>query len=568
MTTAPSRLVLSCVCAVLAVAAVLPYVQVGSFGFISFDDPGYVRDNPLVNGGLRVEAIGDAFTQTREANWHPLTWLSHMLDCELFGLDPGGHHLMNVTLHALNAVLLLLALRALTGSLWRSALVAALFAVHPLRVESVAWISERKDVLSGTFWMLTLLAYAAYARAPSRARYIRVLVAFTLGLLAKPMLVTLPCVLLLLDVWPLRRTGSRSCTGAGTGTEARAFPAATWPTLVREKSWMLLIGAGVAAATLYAQHTGEAIKNTQVTELGARVLNAFSATTGYISKSLWPVDLAFFYPHPAQIGQPYERAGLLSLGVLVAITLLANGLRTRRPWMLVGWLWFLGTLVPVIGILQVGEQSMADRYTYLPAIGLAIMLAWELGELVRTKVLPMPLIAGACVVALTALGVTAHAQTDTWRDSKALYLHALEVTEHNYTAHSLLGLYYLDLDLDLDLAPDEGMGPDRRADTLDLAEEHLQAALAIEQRLYLVHYNLGNVDMKRGRNRDAEAHYRDSLALRPDNSEAHNNMGIVLANTGRLTEALKHLQLAVECDPDNASAVQNLKSVQAVANAR
>jgi tetratricopeptide (TPR) repeat protein len=533
---------LGTLCVALALAAALPYAEVSSFEFITFDDPGYVLNNRMVNGGLSAVAIEQAFTESAMANWHPLTWISHMLDYEIFGSDPGGHHAMNVALHALNAVLLLLALRALTGSLWRSLLVAALFALHPLRVESVAWISERKDVLSGTFWMLTLLAYAAHARRPTRSTYGTLLLVFTLGLLAKPMLITLPCVLLLLDYWPLRRTED--------STEQCSFPRASLRTRLVEKAWMLLVGGLVAMATLVAQQSGEAIKSSQVTEWGARFLNAFNAATSYIATSLWPADLAFFYPHPAQIGQPYESQGFISLGVLLIITLLANRLRSRHPWLLVGWLWFLGTLAPVIGILQVGEQSMADRYTYLPAIGLGIMLAWELGELARRRVFPKILIAGTCVAALTALGLATHKQAATWRNSETLYLHALEVTDNNYNAHSLLGSLYLD------------------QDRLDLAEEHLLAALAIEKRLYRAHYNLGNVAAKRGNKSGAEARFRTALALRPNNSEAHNNLGILLANAGQFAEAIEHLQLAVEFGPDNESARKNLGSVRVMRDRR
>jgi len=539
---ATSPWLLATLCLALALAAALPYGEVGSFEFITFDDPGYVLNNRIVNGGFHVTAIREAFTESAMANWHPLTWISHMLDYEIFGRDPGGHHAMNVVLHALNAVLLLLALKALTGSLWRSLLVAAFFALHPLRVESVAWVSERKDVLSGTFWMLTLLAYAAHARRPTRTAYCTLLITFTLGLLAKPMLVTLPCVLLLLDYWPLRRTTSL--------TGLNSFPRTPLRTRLYEKSWMFLLGGLVAVATLVAQQSGEAIKTTQVTEWGARFLNAFSAATGYIANSLWPADLAFFYPHPAQIGQPYESQGFISLGVLLIITYLASRLRSGHPWLLVGWLWFLGTLVPVIGILQVGEQSMADRYTYLPSIGLGIMFAWELGDLVKRQVAPKALMVGACAVALVALGLATCKQVATWKNSETLYLHALEVTDNNYNAHSLLGSLYLD------------------QDKLDLAEEHLLAALNIENRLDRAHYNLGNVEAKRGNTDRAEDRFRTALLLRPANSEAHNNLGILLANAGQFAEALEHLQRAVELDASNEPAQRNLSSVRSMRDRR
>jgi len=520
----------------LVLGVVLPYAQVAQHEFVSFDDPGYILHNDWVNQGLDPSALGDAFTQGRMANWHPLTWVSHMVDVSLFGLDPGPHHLMNVALHALNAVLLLLALHALTGSVWRSALVAALFAWHPLRVESVAWASERKDVLSGTFWMLSLLTYARFARQPSGANKAWVLACFALGLLAKPMLVTLPFVLLLLDAWPLRRLRGAAASAPG------ALPLST---LVREKIPFFVLAALVSAVTVVAQAAGDSVKSTDLTSMQDRLLHAPLAVARYLGKSFWPDDLAFFYPHPAQLGKPFMGAALLSLLALVVLTALFVRARQDRPWLLVGWLWFLGALAPVVGILQVGEQALADRYTYLPGIGLTILVVWQLGQWVERRPASKSALVGLCTLALVALTWRTHVQAATWKDDATLYSHALEVTEDNYVAHTLLGAHELD-----------SQRPAR-------ARDQLVSALAIEPLYPRAIYNLGAAHMQLGENAEAEARFREVLALRPAHSEAHNNLAILLANTQRIEEALEHLRQAVASDPGNTAARNNLKNLKA-----
>ncbi len=532
MTTGDRR-VLVALCVALAALATVPYLSAGSFEFVSFDDTGYVVDNPLVNQGLRWEAVGEAFTKSRMANWHPLTWVSHMLDCSLFGLEPGGHHLMNVGIHALNAVLLLLALHALTGSVWKSALVAALFAVHPLRAESVAWVSERKDVLSGSFWMLALWVYARHARRPTETSFGVLLLVFALGLLAKPMLVTLPCVLLLLDFWPLR--GLRPLRA-----------------VLQEKAWMLLLGALAALATVFAQDAGAALKSVEIVGFADRILNAFNAYVMYVVNSFWPTGLAFFYPHPGYIGRPHFSQAMVSLALLVTTTIWVVRRRRLRPWLLVGWLWFLGTLVPVIGIMQVGEQSRADRYTYLTTIGLGIMLAWELGAWAtngKTSTATRARVRVACglsLAALASLTVAARAQASTWQDNETLYKHALTVTEDNYTAHLFLGAEYL--------AQDE----------LELAEQHCLAAITAEERLPQAHQIIGQIHLQRGNEAAAERSFKKTLQWRPKNSQAHNNLGILMAQQGRFEEALQHLRVAVKSDPENEPAAKNLVNVRAM----
>ncbi len=543
--------------AALAVATALPYLQTASFGFVTFDDPGYVRDNPIVVDGLTADGVARAFGEARMANWHPLTWVSHMLDVELFGMDAGAHHLVNVALHALNAALLFLALRALAGGTWRPLVVAALFALHPLRAESVAWISERKDVLSGTFWMLALLAWAHHARAPSPRRLALVATAYALGLLAKPMVVTLPVVLLLLDAWPLRRATLLGTAGdVGETTDATddapdAPPRAVATPLRRllgEKGVLLLIGVAAAVVTVLAQRAGGAVTSLDVTTPVERALNAARACGLYLASTAWPVDLAFFYPHPAQVGRPFLAEALLSLGALVAVSVLAVRLRRSRPWLLVGWLWFLVTVAPVVGLLQVGEAGHADRYTYLPTVGVAIAVVWELAD--RLRRLPRAAVAGGVVALLAVLGRLTHAQAATWRDSATLYEHALAVTDDNYTAHLKLGELHIE------------------SGDLPRAEAPLRAALAIEPRLAQAHYLLGQVHMARGENAAAEDAFRAALDLAPRLSEAHNNLGILLAQSGRLDEALQHLEAAVRSDASNSAAKQNLNVVRGMRQGR
>ena len=352
----------------LAVGAFALYSPAFGHAFVSYDDGPYVTENPHVRAGLTRESVVWAFTEFHSANWHPLTWLSHMLDVELFGLDAGAHHRTGALLHALAAGLCLLALVALTGRFWASLLVAALFAAHPLRVESVAWVAERKDVLAGVFFFATLLAYAAYARRPSRKRYLGVLALVALGLLAKPMLVTLPCVLLLLDLWPLRRTER---------------PLA----LLKEKLPLLAMVAAACVVTVFAQREGGAVRTFEAIPLGARVANSVEAYALYLGKAFLPTDLAFFYPHrivASESGFHLRAFTFVAGGWLLAVTAAAVLLRGSRA-LLVGWLWYLGMLVPVIGLVQVGAQEMADRYAYLPLVGVTIALVFGLEELVSDR---------------------------------------------------------------------------------------------------------------------------------------------------------------------------------------
>lgn len=422
-------LVASALCALVAAV----YWRTGGFGFVAFDDPRYVLDNPHVGAGLSWPGLRWAFSTTWAANWHPLTWLSLMLDVEAFGVDPGWMHRVNVLWHGANTVLLFLVLRAATGSLWRPALAAALFGVHPLHVESVAWIAERKDVLSTFFWLAAMAAWVRYARRPSAGRYLLVAGAMSLGLLAKPMVVTLPVVLLLLDVWPLGRADG-------------ARPWRSWaPGLLAEKLPLLALALASSAATLAAQSAGGAVASVTRLPMAARIGNALIACVWYLWKSIWPASLSAFYPHPAM--RPggiaaWKVAGAASL--LVAVSALVFRQWRRRPWLGVGWGWYLVTLLPVIGIIQVGRQGMADRYTYLPLVGIFTAVAWSLPAASTLSRRGGAAVVAAVSAVVLSLAMAARVQVETWRDTASLFSHATAVNRDNWLAWGSLGVWHFD----------------------------------------------------------------------------------------------------------------------------
>jgi tetratricopeptide (TPR) repeat protein len=449
----------------------------------AFDDQLYVTGNEHVLGGLSWRNLGWAFTTDEAANWHPLTWVSLQADSSLFGPGPRGFHRTNVLLHAANAVLLFLALRRLTGAVWPAALAAALFALHPLRAESVAWVSERKDVLSGLFWMLALLAYAWYAERPAWRRYLLVVVPFALGLLAKPMVITLPCVLLLLDYWPLGRL---------------KFEISNLKSQILEKLPLFALSAVSAVVTTLAQRS--AVSSLGRLPLGVRLANALVAYATYLGKTVWPLHLGAMYPYPVQGVPAWQWAGAAAL--LAAITLLAVLLRRRHPYLIVGWLWFLGTLVPVIGLVQVGRQALADRYTYLPSIGLAIMAVWgAAGLAVRWRVGPVAALLGAG--ALVIFGALAWIQTLVWHDDETLWEHTLEAT-----------------------------GPPN-------AWAHLWLAHALAER---------------GEFAEAARHYAEAARDDPFSSEVQTQAGLFLLRTGEVGRAVGHLERAARLAPGDAAA--------------
>ena len=504
----------------LLLASLVAYARVVECGFV-YDDIPFLLDNPQVRPGLSLERVVWAFTYFGEFNWHPLAWLSHQLDFSLFGARALGHHVTALVIHATTSAILFLVLRAMTGARWRSAAVAALFALHPAHVESVAWVSERKDVLSGLFFVLTLGAYARFARQPSAGHYLLTLALFSLGLLAKTMLVTVPFLLLLLDIWPLGRTGLVPGAGARVG----------WGRILREKLPFLALAILGAAAAAYAQARGGALASLESLPLATRLANALVASTVYVQKLVWPTDLAVFYPHPGEhpLWRVLLAAALLSLGTAVAVRSLHH-----RPYLAIGWLWFLGMLVPVIGIVQLGAFAMADRYTYLPSIGFMLALCWLAGELVERRALlgrSVPLVGGAVVL---ACGTLTFVQVGVWRDSATLFAHALAVTRDNYVAHSNLG---------------EALASEGR---LEEAVEHFKQAIALQPDYAIAHGNLGVAALQLGQLELAVEHQLRAVALEPDNAIALSNLGNALASSGRFPEALDALTRACERRSDDA----------------
>jgi tetratricopeptide (TPR) repeat protein len=548
------------VCVFLLLAVGLVFGQTVHHEFIDFDDNKYVYQNQKVAGGFTVGGIAWAFTAGYAHNWHPLTWLTHMLDVQLYGLNPGGHHLTNVLLHAASALLLFGLLWRITGFLWRSAFIAAVFAVHPLRVESVVWVSERKDVLSGLFFMLTLSAYAWYARRPfSLGRYLTVAGLFALGLMSKPMLVTLPFLLLLLDYWPLGRMASSSERGRD----------ATLRQLIIEKVPLLALTIASCAATFFAQR--EIVVPVDVIPISSRIANALVSYIAYIGKLFYPVGLAIFYPH-SRGGLPIWEIVASTL-VLVVISAAVVVWRRRFPYGFVGWFWYIGMMVPVIGLVQVGSQSMADRYTYLPQIGLCLSLTWGIAELTASLRYRRRVFGVAFVLLMMVLMGLAWRQASYWKNRDTLWNHALNVTKDNYFAYDAFGNvlagrgeigeavgYYREaLKIKPDYAPTynnlgralAGLGQ------IDEAIAHFQKALEIQPFDAEPYYNLGLALKGRGQMDAAIFYYRKALEIRPDYAEAHNNLGIALASIGQIDEAVIHFEKAVEIKPDDGEAHNN-----------
>jgi tetratricopeptide (TPR) repeat protein len=598
------------VCLLLAVATFAVFLPVARHGYVNYDDSDYVSANAHVQSGLTWEGIVWAVKSGHASNWHPLTWMSHMLDVHLFGEWVGAQHLVSVGFHIANALLLFLLLRRMTGAQWRSFMVAALFALHPLHVESVAWVSERKDVLSAFFFLLTLGAYVRYAgntgvlsRKPEvqgpepEARnskstvqsakpksegpvatqhathttqpaagpgpfsfyYVLSLLFFTLGLMSKPMLVTLPFVLLLLDYWPLQRLRPSTFNSRPS----------TLPRLLAEKAPFFLLAAASSLVTFVVQRKGGAVSTSL--SVGARVANAVVSYIRYIGKVFWPMDLSVLYPHP---GHWPAWQVIASAALLVGISAVVIVLARKRPFLPMGWLWFCGTLVPVIGLVQVGIQSMADRYTYVPLIGLFIMLVWGIAELVPDRPWRADALAVGGASVLAACMLLTGRQIQFWRDSEALFQHAVQVTRDNYLAYNNLGFYLSGqgrtaeamenyrLSLKINPAYEDALnnlgyalaGQKKYMKAIPLYE----AALRIRPNHVEVHNNLGNALSETGRIDDAIQHYLIVLKQEPEHADANNNLGIALAMNGRLDEAIPHFRAAIRSNPKYASAHSNL----------
>jgi tetratricopeptide (TPR) repeat protein len=496
------------------------YAPVRGYPFTGYDDLDYVTRNTTVQAGLTAAGLKWAFIGSHASNWHPLTWLSHMADCQFFGLNAGAHHLVNVALHALNSLLLFLLLRCLTGAFWRSAIVAALFAWHPTHVESVAWVAERKDVLSGLFWLLTIWAYARWVERPRPSRYAVALGLFALALLSKPMAVTLPCVLLLLDYWPLRRWQPSSTTVSSK----------TIAQLVTEKIPFFALALTASAVTVWAQKTGGAVTSLTRFPFDERLGNAFVSYQRYVEKLLWPTDLAVYYPHPGH--WPAWRIAL-AVALLVVVSVLAWRNRRRFPFALTGWLWFLGTLVPVIGLVQVGSQAMADRYTYLPSIGFFVLVVWGLWEWLAAWPLRRPALGAAAAISLAGCLVFSVAQVKVWRSEFALFGHALRVTRNNFIAHGHVAGALLA----------EG----RTQEGID----HYREAVRIFPAYHQGQINLGAALVKAGRLDEAIQHFNAFIRLQPRDPDGPFNLGVAYLQQRKFTEAIDAFSAARKLSPDS-----------------
>lgn len=546
------------------------YWQVGSNEFINFDTYSYIHENPHVRSGLTLENVIWSFTSTYKANWHPLTWLSHMLDVQLFGLAAGPHHLVNLLLHIVNSLLLFYLFRVMTRVIWPSFLVAALFAIHPLHVESVAWVAERKDVLSSCFWILTLISYCRYVEQPGVKRYAVVFLFLGLGLMAKSMLVTLPFVLLLLDYWPLGRFKAGM-----VGEESASAYSLT--KLIWEKVPLFLLAAISSAITFYAQHTWDSVVSIQGFPITARGANSLVSYLAYLGKAIWPAQLAIFYPFRNLPPWQVVTAALL----FSAICFMVVRYSKSRPWLMVGWLWYLGTLVPVIGLVQVGNQAMADRYSYIPLIGIFIIIAWSLAEFVTTRPRLKSVIIAMISVLLVMLVVTTRVQVRHWRNNISLFKQTLASTASNPLAHYNLARSLSELgrfdEADLHFAEALRLEPAtalthfgygknlENQGKVAQAEIHYEIALRLDvEQLYYshaLHVNLGIIDALRGDFAKARAHFREAVRIDPEYGDAHYNLANVMADQGRHDQAIRHFSEALRIEPKYAEAFYGLGNV-------
>jgi Flp pilus assembly protein TadD len=554
---APQKWPAGLICVLLAAAALAVFWGALGCDFVNYDDPTYITSNADAQHGLTRAGVVWAFETGAASNWHPLTWLSHMADVQFFGLKPAGHHLTSVLLHAANAALLFLILNAMTGALWRSAVVAALFALHPLRVESVVWVSERKDVLSTLFWMLTVWTYFKFQTSKFKSCYAAAVACFACGLMAKPMLVTLPFVLLLLDYWPLGR-GMR------------------WG-LVIEKIPFFILAAASSVVTFVAQRRGGAVSPLSGLPLPARIGNALVSYVRYLGKIFWPSGLSVLYPHPGH-WLVWQVAGAALL--LAAITACVIWRGRAQPYLAVGWFWFLGMLAPTIGLVQVGIQSMADRYSYLPMAGVAIMVVWGACDMLSQCPGGRWILGTAGGIAVAACMALTPLQVRYWRDSDALFEHAIEVTKNNYLAYNNLGyflsnrgesekamLYYksaLQINPNYDEAHNNlGFALAELGRYQEATNEYVKA-LSLNPGLTDAHNNLGNALGSLGLNDAAMHEYQVALEENPRHADAHNNYGIALALHGRLDEAIAHFRLAILYKENYASAHSDLGNALAM----
>jgi protein O-mannosyl-transferase len=509
------------ICVILVVSTLTVYHRVLNYGFVNYDDSDYVVKNKQVRSGLSCEGIVWAFTTGEAGNWHPLTWLSLMLDSQLFGNNIGGFHITSVLLHTINALLLFLVFKKMTGAMWRSAFVAAVFALHPLHVESVAWISERKDVLSGLFWILTIWSYLHYVRKGGVQWYVLTLIIFALGLMSKPMVVTLPLVLLLLDYWPLGR-----------------FEVSWNRRIILEKVPFFILSAVSSVVTFFVQKSGGYVATKEHVPLMARVINVPISYIEYIEKMLWPSGLAAFYPHPLYHVSVWKC--VTATLVLLVIFVWAIKLVRSHKYVSVGWLWYVGTLVPVIGLIQVGDQALADRYTYIPLTGLLLIIAWGLPELIIKRPNRQIVLGAAMPAVLVILAVCTYIQTGYWRNSIALFEHALKVTKDNYEAHFCLAKPYED------------------AGRIDISIQHLSEAVRIRPDYNMARNALGAYLLEKGSTMEAISQFNKTLQINPNFADAHSNLCVAYNRAGMLEKAIEHGKMAVKLAPNKAEAYFNL----------
>ena len=520
-----NKLYVLLICILLVVSTLVAFEQVRHNEFVDYDDYKYVTENSHVTDSINGKSVIWAFTTMHTANWHPLTWLSHMLDCQLFGLNPLWHHMINLLFHIVNTLLLFLILKKMTGAVWRSAFVAAAFALHPLHVESVAWVAERKDVLSGFFWMLTIAAYIRYVERPVVKRYVLLFLVFGLGLMAKPMVITLPFVLLLLDYWPLNRMQQKSKNNTVLSIRH----------LIVEKIPFFVLAAASGTVTFIAQRIGGAMSNIDKVPLAYRIGNAGISYINYIAKMIYPTRLAVLYPF-YEGGLPKWQLISSSVILIVICIGIINAARRHR-YLAVGWLWYLGTLVPVIGLVQVGAQTMADRYTYLPSIGIFIMIAWGANELLARYRLRKIVLAISAGVVLIIWLICTRVQVSYWQDSSTLFKHTLSVTKNNYIMHNNYGSL-----LSQEGLYDEALAHFREA--LRINPQHLKARIN-------VHSNLAIIMTEQEKYAEAVSYLREVLRLSPDSPYLLNNLAWILAtredgNLGDSTEAVQYAERACE----------------------
>jgi tetratricopeptide (TPR) repeat protein len=530
------------ICAFLILSTFALYWPVHNYKFVHYDDTAYVAHNSNVNTGLRWQNIKWAFNIGCTSNWHPLTWVSHMLDCQLYGDSPGAHHLTNVIFHTANTLLLFIVLRRMTKALWASAFAAALFALHPLHIESVAWISERKDVLSTFFWMLTMLAYVHYSEKPKPARYVTALLLFVMGLMAKPMLVTLPFVLLLLDYWPLERFRISEESKQQKGSSNKRILQKKSSALVIEKVPFFVFSLLSSIITIIAQRAGGAVIPVDALSLKVRFGNAMMSYITYIGKMFWPVRLAILYPYPE--AAPPAATVIVYVALLLSLSIGFLYLGRRYSFLIVGWLWYIGTLVPVIGIVQVGGQGMADRYTYIPLTGLFIIIAWTTREFIRKYPTLKIFSALATIVILVALWLCSLVQLTHWRDSYTLFKHTIDVTENNYAIYGNFGNLL------------------REAGQIDEAIDYYNKSLQINPNNYTVYSSLGCALAEKGKIEEAINCFQKAIELTknrklnanqgPGFAEAHYNLASLLSQQGQQEQAIEHLRIFLKIRPDDA----------------